>query len=472
MPTGTGKTRAFCELAAQLGLPTLVIVHRDELARQALETLSQVWPGADARRFPDPGWEKGRAVVATVQTLARRLGQVPRDRFGLVVVDEAHHAPARTWTRVLDHFAPRFVLGCTATPDRLDGKDLGELFGGEPIYTYGLGAAMRDGVLVPLRQHGIETGVLLDNVRIRGRDYDQKSLSRVVDTEDRNRAAVRAYLEHAAGRPVLVFGVDLDHTDRLREEFLRVGVKAAAVSGKTRPAVRRSVLDDFRGGRLQAVVSCEVLTEGYDERRVSCVVMARPTQSVTLYQQCVGRGLRLDPDNGKVDCVVLDLIDSAAGRWPVTASRLFGARVLDCGGRDVRDAAASYFEKTVRLYPLTPTLAQVKRWQNGTDTVWEELPDLRGYTPTRWWEKGPASDRQLAALKRYGFEVLRPLTKGEASHLIESCVRLDKIYCTPATDGQESTLRKFGWWEEGLCKREAIRRVGHLLKQINRPRSA
>jgi type I site-specific restriction endonuclease len=332
---------------------------------------------------------------------------------------------------------------------------------------------MHHGILVPLRQHGIETGVRLDRVRITGRDYDPESLAAAVNTRDSNQAVVRAYLRHAEGRPALVFAVDLEHADRLREEFVRAGVHAATVSGDTKPEVRRSVLEDFRDGRLQAVVNVEVLTEGYDERRVSCVVMARPTQSETRYRQCVGRGLRQGPDGGKADCVVLDLIDAAGGRWPVTAPRLFGARVQDGKGRDVREVAREFREQVLPFEPLARTFAQVKRLQNGEDTEWEELPDLRGYTATRgWWEHQPATDKQLAGLTRFGFEALRPLTKGEASYLIEECERLDQEYPTPATPNQKYFLRTAGQWEEGLSKREATRRIAQVRKRVYRPRSA
>src|SRR5262245_9229829 len=146
MPTGSGKTAAFMTLAAQLGEPTLVVVHRGELARQAADEASRRWPGAAVGLLPGKGWESAQVVVATVQSLSRRLAKFPVGRFGLLVMDEAHHAPADSWRAVLDHFQPRFALGCTATPDRADRQDVEGQFGGV-IYQYALGDAMADKVV-------------------------------------------------------------------------------------------------------------------------------------------------------------------------------------------------------------------------------------------------------------------------------------------------------------------------------------
>src|SRR5262249_2635645 len=139
-----------------------------------------------------------------------------------------------------------------------------------------------------------------------------------------------------------------------------------------------------------------VPSEGYDERRVSCVVMARPTASKAFYYQCVGRGMRIDPASGKADCLVLDVIDRAARRHPVVASDLFGARVPDCEGGDIRVAARR--EKLHwRLHPVSPSASLQADWDLGVETRWEELPDLEDYAPT-WGQELDASERQLRML--------------------------------------------------------------------------
>src|SRR5262249_11471390 len=161
---------------------------------------------------------------------------------------------------------------------------------------------------------------------------------------------------------------------------------------------RRRLLADFREGRLQGLVSCEVLTEGYDEHRVSCVIMARPTLSPVLYRQCVGRGLRADPGGGKADCLVLDVVDRPARQRVLTAASLFGGFVEDCEGKDVRAAVR---EERTRLVtaPLRPSPALLQRWEAGEETMWPEYPDLRGYQSSEAWHDDTATEKQLLVLR-------------------------------------------------------------------------
>ena len=126
--------------------------------------VKQVWPRALAATMPEDGWQQAQVLVATVQGLRTKLEQIPPDRFGLVVVDGAHYSPAASWEKVISHFRPRLLLGCTATPTRLDGKELGDVFGRPPLFEYGLAQAMADGYLVPVRQYGIFSSASLADV--------------------------------------------------------------------------------------------------------------------------------------------------------------------------------------------------------------------------------------------------------------------------------------------------------------------
>src|SRR5262249_6106683 len=156
------------------------------------------------------------------------------------------HAPASSWRQVLDHFQPNFLLGCTATPLRLDGEELGPLFGGEPLYRYELGLAMQGGHLVPVRQHAVQVATSLDDVSTRSGDFTAAARAGAVVTPERTRAAVAGYLRHAAGRPALFFAVDLKHVEQLRQALGDAGVAAAGVTGRMPIATRRQVLRDFR----------------------------------------------------------------------------------------------------------------------------------------------------------------------------------------------------------------------------------
>jgi hypothetical protein len=164
---------------------------------------------------------------------------------------------------------------------------------------------------------------------------------------------------------------------------------------------------------------------------------------------------------------VLDLIDYGCRHRVMVAADLFGGRVSDCEGQDVRDAVRAEKARWKRE-PVAPRPSLRARWELGEETTWEELPTLHGYAPMPWRHDQPASERQLKFITRgFGFEVLRPLTKREANHLIEECNRLEDLYPTPVTEGQEAMLRYHGLLRPGMSKREAQRAIGRLMQGVN-----
>ncbi len=468
MPTGTGKTVTFTTLAKELAWPTLVMVHRDELIRQTCNTVKRVWPEAmvgiiQAERDE---WEGlfGRApeiVIASVASLhARRREQIPRDRFGLIVADEAHHSVAASWSNVIEYFQSRFVLGCTATPDRSDGKGLADLFGREPLYVYSLRQAIRDGRLVDLRQWAIPTHIDLASVKMRHGDFATDELSVLVNTPERNARIAEAYLQHARGRRAIAFAVDVAHAFDLRQALSAAGVQAATVTGDTPTDLRRELLARFAAGEIEVLANCAVLTEGFDDPGISCVLMCRPTASRALYTQCVGRGLRIA--DGKQDCLVLDFVDNSVRHKLMTATSLLGAtRTQSADGERVghvveREIAEDEHERGERRYrPLT--------WERQEVCPWPELPNLIGYIPEQPWHHRPATEKQIASLtERFGLFVHRDLTRGEAAHLMDQCLALEAEYPPPATGKQRGYLKWLGHWKEGLTKQQASELIGRI----------
>ncbi len=461
LPTGTGKTIMFATFARQMGAATLILVHRDELVQQAVEAFGVVWPEAPVgvvkagrNEWQTTGkGERPQVVVASVQSLhARRLATIPRNRFGLVIVDEAHHAAADSWAAVLDHFKPRFILGVTATPERVDGKGLAERFGDRPLYSYPLRRAIDDGQLVRLIQYAVETDANLDGVSSRAGDLAVGELADAVNTAARNRVVVEAYQKHAAGRRALAFTVDVQHAHDLCEAFTAAGVRAAVVSGETEPDLRRSILSDFRSGLFDVVCNCAVLTEGFDDPGISAVLMARPTCSRPLYVQCVGRGLRKAPN--KTDCLVLDYVDNSRRHKLVSLLDLLGApSKRDARGADVLrvvDADRVEAERQQRISNQRPL-----KWRLASICPWPELPTLVGYVASAWWHNQPATGKQLDYLRGFGLDVGRTLSKGEASYLIDRCRENEARYPLPATPKQAFVLRRWGLWRPGMSKREA-----------------
>jgi superfamily II DNA or RNA helicase len=378
-PTGTGKTVTF---AAMLKHPPivrwlaefpagdrkmLIIAHREELLDQAAAKIRAANPHLIVTI--DQGQRRASVyadvIIASIQTLSackfRRLERlISRVTFRIVVVDEAHHAAARTYRTALVHlgFLPnynglgaaekdieaanyddvvdmeaslsgwdglapkdRLLLGMTATPNRSDAIGLGCVFQ-SIAYSYALKDAIADGWLVPITPWSIETSTSLDEVHLARGDFNQRELADTVNNERRNELAVASWLEHARGLATLAFTVDVAHAHALAAKFNRYGINAAAVSGDTPKDERRSHLADFQAGHLDVLCNCMVLTEGTDLPRAACILHAKPTKSATLYEQMTGRGLRLFP--GKAECVVIDLVDVARKHSLQTAPVLYG----------------------------------------------------------------------------------------------------------------------------------------------------
>lgn len=468
LPTGTGKTGFALSLGRRLQLPALFAVHRDELLRQTVQAAGVFWPEAvvasiesGTKVWDEPDLRTGRRpdlVVAMVPSLhPERLATIAPDRFGLVELDEAHHAPAPAFARVLDHFRPGFLLGITATPQRLDGRGLAARFGRQPLYSYALYQAIKDGRLVPPLPRAVQTETDLDRVGSENGDLVEKQLARTLDTPNRNLLVAGAYQEHAQGRRAIAFCVDVDHCEHLAAQSRALGIRTEAVTGRLSIGRRRDTLPRFAASELDLVTSCETLTEGFDDPAVSCLLLARPTESKSLLMQMVGRGLRLSPATGKKDCLVLDFVDVTKKHKLVSVLDLLGRHKGPAeaghGGGSSRD------KPTQTVLPLPPGAV---RWRLETVCPWPELPSLEGYAPAQAWQAEPASEGQLRYLARFGLQVGAGLTKGEASYLIDRCLEYESAFPTPATPRQQSYLQQHGLWQDGMSRRQASTLIAYL----------
>lgn len=468
MPTGCGKTVTFATLAERLRWPTLVIAHREELLTQAEGTFRRIWPGVRVGiiRGERDEWNAdlyGRApdvVIASVASLhAKRLQRIPRNRFRLIIADECHHAVADSWVRAIEHFDARFVLGCTATPERADGKALAAMFGERPLFSFPLRSAIVQGFLARLTQYAVETTADLDGVSKRTGDLADGELARAVNTPARNRVVLEAWQAYAADRRTLAFAVDVQHAIDLAETFIAKGIAAATVTGETPRDERKQMLADFAVGRIRVLNNCAVLTEGFDDPEISAILMARPTCSRTLYQQCIGRGLRLAP--GKTDALILDFVDNSKRHKLVSVLDLLGApHARNARGRDVLDVVDADQAEAERRHEIE-TLRPLA-WRLAAICPWPELPTLAGYVACEQWHFEKASDKQLAYLGSFGVDAGRELTRGEASHLIDRLRECEAVTPVPATDKQVYCLQHAGLWRAGMGKREASRLIGEL----------
>jgi DNA repair protein RadD len=299
LPTGGGKTVCFSYIAQQASIKgnrVCVLVHRAELLDQA----SRSMPVPHGRISAGKSMDLSHTVqVASVQTLARRLHLLPRDFFQLLIVDEAHHTSAGTWAKVIQHFHAAKLLGVTATPIRSDGRGLGEHY-----------QAMVQG---PTAQQLTEQGFLaaakvlappgFDSTGLRKRmgDFDPKEAEQRVGTIMGD--CLGHYRKHLPGQTAIAFCCSVAHAEAVADLFQRNGVPAASIDGSMDTAQRRELLQDLGTGKLKVLTSCALIGEGVDVPSVGGCILLRPTASVALHLQMIGRCLR--PQPGK-RAVVLD----------------------------------------------------------------------------------------------------------------------------------------------------------------------
>ena len=311
LPVGTGKTIVFAEVARRLHLNTLVIANSPELLKQAAEKFYLVNPDAIIGQVGDGRHEYGRPItVASIQTLSRpeHLKMLQLYDYSLVIIDECHHSAARSYQMVLQALSGAFILGLTATPDRSDKQSIEVIFG-EPVYSASILDMVVQGYLCDLRAFALRTTTSLDDVTLEDDDFKLNELEAVIDSPERNKAVVAGYLTYARGRQGLCFAGSVEHAIHLAETFNAMGIRAAAISGDpSKKEERKRILHDYERGKIAVVCNYGVLIEGYDAPQTSCVIMARPTKSRSLYVQCIGRGTRLAP--GKQDCIIIDVTDN------------------------------------------------------------------------------------------------------------------------------------------------------------------
>lgn len=326
LPTGAGKTVVAAALAAAIGGRTLFLVHRDELARQAEEKISIVWPEASVGIVKAERNDiEAQVVVASVQTISRaeRLRQLTPD-FKLIITDEAHHAVAPQWRIIYEYIEAgrrNLHIGITATPNRTDQRGLGKVFE-KVVYQKTIKDLIEAGYLVPPKQVVVKTEADLDVLKDSGGDLSDRELEGVLNTDSRNHLIVEAFRNHALGRKAIVFAAGVAHARTLADVFKLYQIPAEAIDGETPEEIRRERLQAFGQGSLRVLTNYGVLTEGYDEPSLDAVVLARPTKSQQLYIQMLGRGLR--PYPGKKDCLVLDVVDISKRHHLVQLPDLMG----------------------------------------------------------------------------------------------------------------------------------------------------
>lgn len=301
-PTGAGKTFTAAEIicsAVAKGNRVWFLAH----LREILEDTSSRLKRADiAHGFIMSGKPRNlyeQVQVVSVQTAMRRSFAV---KPGLIIVDECHLAVANTYRKVIEAAGNPPILGLTGTPCRLDGKGLGEMFDCI-IPTCSTGDLIGDGMLSPIKYFA-PSRPDLSEIRTRGGDYALEELEELVDRNVITGNAVQHYRKMCSGRPAVAFCVSIKHAEHVADSFRQAGYRAVAVSGKSTSEERKFALEGLRTGQLDVVCNAQLWVAGVDVPGIECIILLRPTKSLTFYLQAIGRGLRLA--DGKQHCTVLD----------------------------------------------------------------------------------------------------------------------------------------------------------------------
>ena len=420
LPTGTGKTVVFSKVVEEEtkdGSRALVLAHRGELLDQASSKLKET-SGLDSALEKAESTSVGSSelvTVASVQTLSqeKRLTVFPKNYFKTIVVDEAHHSMSDTYQRILTHFDGANILGVTATPDRDDQKNLGKFYDSK-AYEYSMHQAIKEGYLCPIKAQMIPLELDIHSVGVSNGDYSVGEIGTALDPY-LNQIALEM-LNYCSGRKTVVF-LPLVKTSQKFCELLNLhGLKAAEVNGNSTD--RDEILADFEAGEYDVLCNSMLLTEGWDCPAVDCIIVLRPTKIRSLYQQMVGRGMRIAPN--KKELLLLDFLwmterhdlcrPSALVSKDEELAKRINKKMMDReSGIDLLEAEVEAEKDVIqeREEALARELAAMRKRKSGlVDPIQYAFSiaaeDLANYEPTFSWEMGPATEKQLSYLEKHG----------------------------------------------------------------------
>ncbi|MFU8851503.1 DUF3427 domain-containing protein [Micromonospora sp. SL1-18] len=445
MATGTGKTVVaaldYRRLHKAGDVDSLLfIAHQEQILKQSRSTFRQVMGDGSfgERLVAGEKPQHWRHVFASIQSLHRR--EIDPEQFDMVIVDEFHHAEAKTYAQLLERLRPRVLLGLTATPDRTDGRDVRRWFDGHAAVELHLREALDRQLLVPFHYFGLHDDVDLSQVTWkRGQGYDRSELGGLYTG---NQARARLVLQAAqrlvdVGRMrALGFCVSIGHAEFMAEWFTRHGVPSAAVTSEVNRPEQHALIRDFKAGKLRVLFTVDLFNEGVDLPMVDTIFLLRPTESATIFLQQLGRGLRLDDD--KPCLTVLDFIGAqhANFRFDLRWRALTGV-----SRREVHEAVEQDF-------PTLPSGCHIELDRVAKDVVLRNL------------------ERAIPSLKNSMVTELRQLGDVPlAEFLRDSGLEVEDVYRS-ATLGGWTGLRRLAGMETstpGADDRELGRAIGRML---------
>ena len=495
MPTGGGKTILFADVIRRV-FPrrALVLAHREELIFQAQDKIQRVTGlRADVEmgeyRADSGLFDAARVVVSTIQTQCSggdgggRMGKFDPQRFGVLIIDEAHHATSPSYRRVIDYYKTNpalKVLGVTATPDRADEEALGQVFQ-SVAFDYEVLDAIHDGWLVPIEQQMVHVeGLDYSSIRTTAGDLNGGDLAAVLEAEKNLQQIAAASLQIIGPRRSLVFTASVKAAEMTAEILNRHRPGMASwVCGKTDREERRRILADFAAGKLQVVCNCGVLTEGFDDPGVEVVIMGRPTKSRSLYSQMVGRSTRPLPGvvdgpetaderraaiaaSAKPSCLVVDFVGNAGKHKLVTSADILGGKVSE----EAMELALARTLKAGGPVNMTEALGEAEeelKHQREQARLAEAARRAQLVATARFTTQSvdPFDVLAIDPVKERGWDAGRQLTEKQRSLLAKQGINPDNVTFTQAKQLISEIFRR---WDGKLCsfkQAKVLRKYGY-----------
>ncbi len=500
LPTGAGKTILFGAIATTLNKKTLIIAHREELLQQAQNKIKRFWPDSSLNLYLKNNNDLSQTItISSIQTCSQknRLAHLKKINFRVLIIDEAHHATSSSYRKVIKELGflddpNKLLLGVTATPIRADKQNLNEIF---PQITYSISIEelIDQKYLSPVKARRINTKLRIKKISSRLGDFAIEELALAVNIPERNYFIVSKCKEHALNKKTIVFCTNVQHCKDLALEFKKQGIKAAAVWGDMPHDERKKIIKKFKRGRIKVILSCSLLTEGFDCETIECVVMARPTKSKPLYIQMVGRGLRVDKRKNatKKDCLVLDFTDIHNNLSSIASIQDIIANIEIINDNPILKNQANNLSHNRRFITNTFDIDEEFNILDDSQYIWIKLPNEYSLA-------GENSNEIIISKKENGF-VAHMFFQNRQNHIIvanpttlQECKRICEEFATqckifklaqlyspwmiagkkvPATKNQINVLNGYGIYEENLSKSEVslkIRQHAALLKYQRR----
>lgn len=481
MATGLGKTVVFSRIAKlwgdwagdRLGKRIMIVAHRDELIRQASGKLTDEGLRVEvemAAEYANPQGES--TVVTSVQTMCRpkRLQRFDPSRFGLCIIDEAHHAPARTYREILNYYQAGGlkILGVTATPKRADGLAMRQVFE-EVAYEYEIAPAIADGWLVPIRQRVVTVdGLDFSKVRTLAGEFNQGDLEKVVEEESVLHEMAAPIAQESGGQQTLVFCVSVNQSKAIATILDRYRSGSAAfVCGETPREERQATVERYKRGEIQFLVNCGVFLEGFDAPNTRIVAMCRPTKSLALYAQMLGRVTRTLP--GTIDGIT-SLVER---KQRIAVSPKPWGTVLDFVGNCEKHNVGLVTSVDILGGKYSELLrrAATQHMQESAKPIDTELALEIAEAEHLLMQEQDAWRKRVVAKADYRTrETVLGAPGIERGARIPQGARREQAPGEPATDKQVGLLcRRFGWeWDKAraLTKKQASGIIGRLMNGV------